>query len=74
MLSSLLRSTPFLARLQAGRPDETHRIEGVLASARAFLAVASLAAIWIDSTEPSRYAAVAYSLMLLGSVDILRKR
>lgn len=64
MLSLLTRSAPFLSRLQAGRPDQAHRIEGVLASARAFLAVASLAAIWIDATEPSRYAALAYSLML----------
>lgn len=65
MLSSLRTNTSFLARLQAGRPEEAHRIEGVLASARAFLAVASLAAILIDATEPSRYAALAYGLMLV---------
>lgn len=46
-------------------PGEARRIEGVLASARVFLAIASLAAIWIDPTEPSRFAGVAYGLMAL---------
>ncbi len=37
-------------------------VERVLASSRAFLAVASLFAIWLDATEPSRFATLAYSL------------
>jgi signal transduction histidine kinase len=45
-------------------PGERGRVERVLATARAFLAVASLVAIWIDPTEPSRYAFLAYGLML----------
>jgi signal transduction histidine kinase len=44
-------------------PGEAGRVERVLAVARAFLAVASLIAIWIDATEPSRYASLAYGLM-----------
>jgi signal transduction histidine kinase len=46
-------------------PDEAQRVERVLASARAFMAVASLIAIFVDPTEPSRFDVVAYSLMVL---------
>ena len=39
--------------------------EGVIATSRAVLAVVSLVAIWLDPTEPARYAAIAYALMVL---------
>src|SRR5262249_791516 len=44
--------------------SESHRIEGVLATARAILAVTALVAIYIDPSEPSRYHAVAYFLFV----------
>ena len=40
------------------------REERVLAGARLFLAIASLIAIYADPTEPSRWAAIAYGLMI----------
>ncbi len=64
MLPFLTQRFPFLNRLRTDTPAEVYRIERVLATARAFLAVTSLAAIWIDSTEPSRYAAIAYGLLV----------
>jgi signal transduction histidine kinase len=39
--------------------------ETVIATSRAVLAVASLGAVWLDPTEPARYAAIAYTLMVL---------
>jgi len=54
----------FLARL--GAPDDTaerRRIERVLASARLFLASSCMLAIYLDPTEPTKYATLAYSLM-----------
>ncbi len=44
---------------------ETQRLERTLATARAFLAVTSLVAIWIDPTEPSRYATLSYGLLVI---------
>jgi signal transduction histidine kinase len=41
----------------------TSRAEHLIAAARALLAVVSLLAIWIDPTEPSQYAFVAYPLL-----------
>jgi signal transduction histidine kinase len=64
LLAYLTRRDPFQRRLQAKVSGERGRVERVLATARAFLAVSSLVAIWIDSTEPSRYASLAYGLML----------
>jgi signal transduction histidine kinase len=62
---SLGKTTRFLTRL--GAPvdrDEQNRIERVLASARVFLASSSLLAIFLDPTEPTRYANVAYGLLI----------
>jgi signal transduction histidine kinase len=44
-------------------PDSRERLERVLAAGRALLAVAALAAIYIDPTEPTRYVRLAYSLL-----------
>ena len=61
-----LGNTPrFLIRL--GAPvdlDERRRVERVLASARVLLACAGLLAIYLDPTEPSRYANVAYGVLI----------
>jgi signal transduction histidine kinase len=68
VLAFLTRRSPFQSRLQALVPGEAGRVERVLATARAFLAVSSLVAIWIDPTEPSRYASLAYGLILAYAV------
>ena len=68
VLAYLTRRSPFQIRLQALASAEAGRIERVLATARAFLAVSSLVAIWIDPTEPSRYASLAYGLILAYAV------
>lgn len=52
-------------------PDESLRVERIIASARAFMAVASVIAIYIDPTEPSRFAVFAYGLMDLYAVFAL---
>ncbi len=52
-------------------PGEAGRVERVLAAARAFMAVASLAAIWVDPTQPSRYVWLAYLLMTVYAVHSL---
>ena len=64
MLAYLTTRDPFEGRLRAMAPGEAGRVERVLAAARAVLAVSSLVAIWVDSTEPSRYASLAYALMV----------
>jgi len=59
---------PFVHSLRIRTPrDEAELLRPVrvLAFARAFLALFSLAAIYIDPTEPTRYAPLAYSLMTL---------
>lgn len=62
----------FLARFGATVVlGETQRIERTLATARAFLAVTSLVAIWIDPTEPSRYATLSYGLLVIYVVHSL---
>lgn len=43
----------------------TGRAERLIASARAVLAAVSLLAIWLDPTEPTRHAEVAYTLLAL---------
>ncbi len=50
---------------------EAQRTEQVLATARAFLATSGLVAIYFDPTEPTRYAEVAYLLMLLYAAQSL---
>ncbi len=59
------RTPRFLRRLGTSvDADERRRIERVLASARVFLAAAGLIAIFLDPTEPSRYANFAYAALL----------
>jgi signal transduction histidine kinase len=61
---SLAKVPRFLTRLGApADSEEQRRIERVLASARVVLACAGLIAIFIDPTEPSRYANAAYALL-----------
>ncbi len=43
--------------------SEAQRVERMLAGARTFLAIASFVAIYLDPTEPSRYASLAYGLL-----------
>lgn len=66
------KSRRFLARLGAPvGPSEAQRVERVLATARAFLAISSLVAIGIDPTQPGRYATVAYGLLVIYVVHSL---
>ena len=62
MLSRL--KNRFLPRL-ATTSDTTEwlRTERVLASARVFLTVTALVAVYLDATEPTRYARLAYSIL-----------
>ncbi len=51
-----------------GRPmvlGEAQRVERTLATARAFLAAASLTAIWLDPAKEGRFAALVYSLLVI---------
>ncbi len=55
----------FLLRL--GAPEdiaERARIERVLASARVFLTLAAVVAVYLDPTEPTSYAALAYGILI----------
>jgi len=45
-------------------PGEVQRVERVLAGGRVFLATSALLAIYLDPTEPTRYAALAYGLLV----------
>lgn len=55
----------YLRRLRASAdPGEKLRIERVLATARVVLALLALVAIWLDSTEPTGYAPLAYLLLV----------
>ena len=59
------RSHRFLDRLHASLvPEERERVERVLAGARLFMAAASLVAIYLDPTEPTAYAGLAYGLLI----------
>jgi signal transduction histidine kinase len=59
----------FLTRFGApAEGAERLRIERVLASARVFLAYAGVVAIFLDPTEPARYATLAYSLLMAYAV------
>ena len=53
----------FLPRLAAPDTTEWVRTERVLASARVFLTVTALIALYLDSTEPTRYAGLAYAIL-----------
>lgn len=60
----LQRPKRYLSRLRPTRNEaETLRIERMLATARVLLAVLALFAIWLDPTEPTRYATLAYILL-----------
>ena len=48
-----------------GIGGEPRRIERVLATVRIVLAVSALVAIYYDSTQPRRYATLAYALLLM---------
>ena len=66
---------PFATRLsEPVIPGERLRIESGLAWARLALSTASLVGIYLDPTEPTRYAAFAYTLLILyvaHSVEVL---
>jgi signal transduction histidine kinase len=64
LLAYLTKRDLVRVRLQADTPEEIRRIEGVLASARVFLAVTFLLAIWLRPTEASSYTPWAYGLMV----------
>ncbi len=49
--------------------SEPQRIERILAGARAFLALASLFAIWLNPTEPARYARVVFVLLAVYALE-----
>ena len=53
----------------AGRP--TVELERVLAVGRAFLAVSALIAIYMDPTEPTRFRAVTYTVLVLYALHSL---
>ncbi|MBI1983690.1 MAG: hypothetical protein HYS61_05790, partial [Acidobacteria bacterium] len=44
-------------------PTEAQRVERVLAGARTFLAISALVATYVDPTEPSHYASMAYGFL-----------
>jgi signal transduction histidine kinase len=53
--------------------SEQQRIERIIATARSFLAITSLVAVWLDPSQPPQYATVGYGLMglyVLHSVTI----
>src|SRR3972149_4361860 len=59
------RPKRFLDRLRVQDAGELRRAERVLATARAFLAVSSFVAIYLDPTEPTRYAGLAYTSLAI---------
>jgi signal transduction histidine kinase len=58
-----IRPSPGVSLLGIG--GEPRRIERVLATVRIVLAVSALVAIYYDSTQPRRYAGIAYALLLM---------
>jgi signal transduction histidine kinase len=58
-----IRPSPGVSLLGIG--GEPRRIERVLATVRIVLAVSALVAIYYDSTQPRRYAGLAYALLLM---------
>jgi hypothetical protein len=63
MLSGKLSTYSLIAPRATG--GESRRVERVLATARLFLASSALLAIYLDPTQPTHYAAVAYGLLAL---------
>jgi signal transduction histidine kinase len=63
-LQSLTNPARFLLRLRAPvSPDETRRIERWLATARVFLAISALVAIWLDPNEVTSGSGMPYWLL-----------
>jgi len=56
---------------RAVAPSEAQRIERFLATGRVFLAASSIVAIWLDPTQPSRYAALAFGLLAAYAIHSL---
>lgn len=54
-----------LSRRLPLEPAGMRRVELVLATSRAFLAVTALVAVYLDPSEPTRYARLAYALFLI---------
>jgi signal transduction histidine kinase len=51
--------------------SEAQQIERFLAAARAFLALASLFAIWVNPTEPRRYAPIVFVLLAVYALEAI---
>jgi len=51
--------------------SEPQQIERILAAARAFLALASLFAIWLNPTDPSRYARLVFVLLAVYALEAI---
>src|SRR5215813_2170683 len=64
MFASTVRWASLKNRFEKLEKPDTFRIESTLAAARAFLSVCSFFAIFIDPFEPTRFANVAYTLLL----------
>src|SRR5262245_6548307 len=65
MFASAVRWASLKNRFEKLEKPDTFRIESTLAAARAFLSVCSFFAIYIDPSEPIRFAKLAYALLLL---------
>ena len=64
MFASAVRWASLKNRFEKLEQPDTFRIESTLAAARAFLSVCSFCAIFIDPFEPTRFANLAYTLLL----------
>jgi hypothetical protein len=64
MFASAVRWASLKNRFEKLEQPDTFRIESTLAAARAFLSVCSFFAIFIDPFEPTRFANLAYTLLL----------
>jgi signal transduction histidine kinase len=63
-LRSMTESRRLLNRLRAGLPPDSRRMEQVISRARLFFAVVALIAIYLDPTEPTRYARLVFGLVV----------
>ncbi|MBI1749025.1 MAG: hypothetical protein HYR59_00015 [Acidobacteria bacterium] len=63
-LRSMTESRRLLNRLRAGLPPDPRRMEQVISGARFFFAVVALIAIYLDPTEPTRYARLVFGLVV----------
>ena len=67
-MSHRIRTLFLKHRFQRLHSEDSTRVEESLAVARAFIVCAALIAIYVDPTEPSRFAALGYSLLILNVV------